>query len=120
MIDSDLAMLLATGFGRPTPAWLYVVRSGLAPGTPVDDFERWYDEVHLPRILALPGFQWASRYRAVGQGTHFVTVYAIDGPEVLQSPEYRALPGWEHWRDSLVDWTRGLYQLHDDLGHHYR
>jgi hypothetical protein len=121
--EFDLAGLLAAGFGRATPSWLYLVRSGVKPGTPVEEFERWYDEVHLPRILAVPGFLWASRYRGggtEGREPHFVAIYAVDGPEALESSEYRALPGLEHWRDSVIDWTRGLYRLQDDLGHRDR
>lgn len=108
--------LLEVGFAEPPAPWVYVVRVGLAPGTPVEDFRRWYDDTHLPRILAVPGFHWASRYENPGDSPHFLTMYAIDGPEVLESEEYLTLPGWEHWRASLIDWTRSLYRLSDDLG----
>lgn len=95
---------------------MYVVRLGLAPGTPLDEFRRWYDEVHLPRILRVPGFAWASRYETGGPDPHFITTYAIDGPDVLESAEYRSLPGFEHWRPAITDWFRAVYRLHEDLG----
>jgi hypothetical protein len=116
----DLAALLCAGFAQPPPAWLYVVRAGLVPGTAVPEFQRWYDEVHLPRILAVPGFRWASRYLATDDSSSFITIYSVDGPEVFESEAYASLPGWEHWRASLVHWTRGLYRLEDDLGHRGR
>jgi hypothetical protein len=117
---ADMATLLTAGYAQPTPAWLYVVRAGLVPGTPTAEFHRWYDEIHLPRILSVPGFNWASRYLASGESSFFVTIYSVDGPEVFESEAYASLPGWEHWRGSLVNWTRGLYRLDNNLGHRGR
>jgi Domain of unknown function (DUF4286) len=28
------------------------------------EFNRWYDEIHLPDVVALPGFKSATRFRA--------------------------------------------------------
>ena len=41
---------------------LYAVRTSAHPGREAD-FERWYDEVHLPEVLAIPGFVGARRFR---------------------------------------------------------
>lgn len=105
---------------RPNPRWAYTVRFGIAAPSPtrLAEFETWYEDVHLPRLLAVPGVHSATRYtlRADATGAHHLTVYEIDGPEVLASAPYLALPGWEHWRPLVVDWHRAIYQLHDDLG----
>ena len=109
---------LSLGFSQAPPEWTYIVRIRLLPAAAVDDFRTWYDEHHLPRILALPGFHWASRYESAGR--HFITMYAVDGPAVFESKEYLSLPGWEHWRPFITDWTRSLYRLSDNLGHRGR
>ena len=41
---------------------IYAVRTSPHPGREAD-FERWYDQVHLPEVLAIPGFVGARRFR---------------------------------------------------------
>lgn len=102
----------------PNPAWMYTTRWGIADASRLGDFEVWYEEVHLPRLLAVPGFFSATRYvlHSDQTGAHFMTTYAISGPEALESPEYVSLPGWEHWRSLVIDWHRAVFRLHEDLG----
>lgn len=55
-----------------------------------DEFHAWYEDVHVPSRLAVPGFHRATRYRAVeGEPAH-LAVYELD-LEALRSPEYEAL-----------------------------
>jgi hypothetical protein len=42
------------------------------------DFHRWYDEVHLPQILAVDGFVSARRLQSL-DGESFLAVYEVDG-----------------------------------------
>ncbi len=46
----------------------------------VDDFNRWYDEDHIPEVLGVAGFVSARRYRAL-DGESYVTVYDADDVE---------------------------------------
>jgi hypothetical protein len=43
----------------------------------LDAFNRWYDETHIPEMVALPGIASAQRYRAL-DGESYVTVYEAD------------------------------------------
>jgi len=53
------------------------------------EFNRWYDEVHLPEVLSVPGFVGATRYRIDDvqmpwepPGTHrYLAIYEIDADE---------------------------------------
>ena len=54
-----------------------------------DEFNAWYDETHVPEVLALPGFVSAKRYRLVpgpGVGTPpanpYLVVYELEGVDV--------------------------------------
>ena len=38
------------------------------PAEKEDEFNRWYDEEHLPERMAIPGFLGGARYRAVKGG----------------------------------------------------
>ncbi|MTD15168.1 hypothetical protein GIS00_14590 [Nakamurella sp. YIM 132087] len=64
-----------------------LVQTSPAAGTSVDDFNAWYDDVHLPEILAsVSGILGVQRYRLVGDGPpRFLAVYSLDRPaaEVL-------------------------------------
>lgn len=55
------------------------------------DFLRWYDTDHIPRRLALPGFEAATRYRAVEGEPKFLAVYELSDMGVLETPEYEAI-----------------------------
>ena len=81
------------------------------PGT-VDEaeFHDWYDHEHGPARLTVPGFRGAYRYRALDdQKPPWLALYELDSPDVIDSPEYKALagrpatgtspsgPGWPPW-----------------------
>ena len=74
------------------------------PGT-VDEaeFNDWYDHEHGPARLAVPGFGGARRYRALDdQKPAWLALYELDGPEVIESPDYKALAGQASARDKAV------------------
>lgn len=51
------------------------------PSSPdrADEFNRWYDEVHIPQVLQLDGFVSACRYAPVGDGGPYITQYELSG-----------------------------------------
>src|ERR1700733_7565219 len=82
-----------------------------AAGT-VDEaaFHDWYDHEHGPARLAVPGFGGARRYRALDdQRPTWLALYELDGPGVVDSPEYKALAGRASARDKAV--SAGLATL---------
>ena len=61
------------------------------PAGDEEAFHAWYDE-HAPARLTVPGVLSARRYRAVGaDGPRYMACYDLEGPETLQSAEYRRL-----------------------------
>ena len=78
------------------------------------DWNRWYDEVHLPEALACPGVLRGARYLAVGDASltdHgerasdgarvYTTVYELESPEALETPEFQAMRGWYQFTDRI-------------------
>ena len=67
-----------------------------ATSDPVLDaaFNEWYDDEHVPELLALPGFLAARRYALVPwelaspDGWPYLTSYELADAAALQSPEY--------------------------------
>lgn len=55
-------------------------------------YERWHAGHHVPQRLTVPGLLGAIRFRLLGQGSpEYLTLYRLRDPDVLESPEYRAL-----------------------------
>ena len=57
---------------------VYVVRTRPLAGQE-DEYHRWYDEVHVPEILQVPGFVSARRFEADGE---FLAVYELEGDDL--------------------------------------
>jgi len=102
---------------EPKGRFLYVVRSEFS-GDPEQQTEwnRWYDDIDLPEMLALEGIRSATRYRELGARDRYLTMYEIEGPSIFETPEYKAMAGWREWAPFIVESRRLIYQLHDDLG----
>jgi hypothetical protein len=47
------------------------------------EFNRWYDEEHIGRLLGVPGFLSAGRYVAVKGGPKYLAMYELEEPNVL-------------------------------------
>jgi antibiotic biosynthesis monooxygenase (ABM) superfamily enzyme len=84
------------------PEHLLIVAAAIDPGVEAE-WNRWYDEVHLPEIVACPGFRSGQRYVAEDRsGAHrYVAIYELDGPDALQSAEFRARRGWGPFGDKV-------------------
>lgn len=83
------------------------------------DWNRWYNEVHLPDALACPGVLSGKRYVSVGEvratdrGTAapaprklYTTVYELAGPEAVETKEFRAMRGWYQFAPHVRSETR--------------
>jgi len=70
------------------------------------EWNKWYDDVHLPEALACPGVIRGTRYLAArdasltDHGAHstdaarvYAAVYEPEGPEAMQTPEFQAMRG---------------------------
>ena len=78
-----------------------------------EEFNRWYDEEHIPERLAIPGILDAARYVAVRGGPKYLACYEIAGPET------RISDAWQDKLNNPTEWTRrisgdviGTYYVH--------
>ena len=80
-----------------------------------EDFNRWYDEEHVPERKAIPGFLTARRYKSVEGGPKYLAIYEMDNPEVLDSEAYRYVSeeGRSEWTERVVgrakNYVRNVY-----------
>jgi hypothetical protein len=94
---------------------LYVVRCNFTDPERAAGWHEFYNEKHAQSLLGVPGFRSLTRFQAVGLDTsvEHMAMWEVDGPQVFESPEYRARSGgqWpEEWRPYVTDWTRSLFQ----------
>ena len=52
------------------------------------EFNRWYDEEHISRLLEVPGFLSAGRYMALKGGPKYLAMYELEDHNVLSSAAY--------------------------------
>src|SRR5271155_3585437 len=52
------------------------------------EFNRWYDEEHISRLLEVPGFLSAGRYTAIRGGPKYLAMYELEDHNVLRSAAY--------------------------------
>jgi hypothetical protein len=71
------------------------IQSGMA-----DEYARWMDEEHLPRLAQVPGVLSARRFVATESTHEYVAVYHLAGPEVSSSAA---------WREAIeTPWTHSI------------
>jgi GrpB-like predicted nucleotidyltransferase (UPF0157 family) len=92
---------------------LLIVRTDVSPEME-EEFNRWYDEEHIPRLLRVPGVLWAKRGVNAGKGQKYIAVYEHESAEVQKTAAYRdALEtDWTHKiRPHLRNFERETYEL---------
>ncbi|SRR5579875_349828 len=80
------------------PKGIMIVESAPASSDREDDFNKWYDETHLPQILAISGASVGRRFRRIGEGRYpYIAIFEIeaDDLEMTLSALGRALQSGE-------------------------
>ena len=67
-----------------------------------DEFNRWYNEEHIPERLSIPGVLNAARYAAVEGGPKYLACYELAEPETWNSD------AWQHWLTNPTEWSQRI------------
>ena len=73
---------------------------GDVPADREEDFNRWYNEEHIPDQTSVPGFLNAARYEAVQGGPKHLACYELESPDVMESDAQKRLI------ENASEWTR--------------
>ena len=65
------------------------------PADKEDDFNRGYNEEHIPELLSVPGVLNAARYEAVKSGPKHLACYELENPAVVDSDAFKNRPETE-------------------------
>ena len=79
-----------------------------------EEFNRWYDEEHIPALLNVPGVITARRGINAGHGRKYVAIYEHENLNVQHTQAYHAAIETE-WtkriRPYLRDLQRSIYKV---------
>jgi hypothetical protein len=96
------------------PRGLLLFMTDIDPASEAD-FNRWYEEEHLPERMAIPGFIRARRFRAIEGAPKYLALYDLESSEVLQTEPYLRIVGankspWTKRMESkFIDGRRNVY-----------
>lgn len=67
------------------------------------DFDSWYSNVHVPEIVACPGWLNSRRYHRLNPDDTFLAIYQLeDAVRPFGTPEYEAAVGWGGFEPQLL------------------
>jgi nicotinamidase-related amidase len=101
---------VATGRAMCAPAggsYVYAVDAEISEDE--DAFDDWYSNVHVPEVMACPGFLSAKRWRSADGSPRFLAVYELEGPWALETPELAAVRGWKDF-EPFVTARTGVFR----------
>jgi len=85
-------------------------------------YQAWYDDVHIPLRMTMPGFLGAQRYVTVVGAQRYFVLYELQSPAAVESQEYLDLRAWEQSQPadsfeapatSRPGFERGIYDQFD-------
>jgi len=85
--------------------YLHIVRVDVDPAHE-DAFNRWYDNVHIPDLLACPGWLSARRFMALGGGPKYAAVYEIAGLWVYDTEQFHKVGGFREFEPYVRNFVR--------------
>ncbi len=93
--------------------WLYIVHTDI-PDHIVDEYNEWYDQEHLPRLVTVPGVVRARRYAATAGNPRYLTAYELTDKGAFESPaglKARKTPWTEKMRSLFHNTRRSMCRL---------
>ena len=95
---------------------IYMVECALGQEQTDDTWNRWYADMKPPeRLLSVPGFRSAQRFRGIAdRRQHYLALYDVGSAEVMASPAYRRIGGGNFltdvWKPLIQMWQRNLFE----------
>lgn len=69
----------------PAPAGALLLNAMNVAPEAEDDFNKWYNDEHIPALAAVPGVLCARRFRATDSSLKYVALYHMVSPDVVLS-----------------------------------
>ncbi len=79
---------------------ILLVMMDIAPEADEAEFNRWYNEEHVPERLGIPGFISGRRFRAVEGSPRYMALFELESPAAVQSDIYHHMVN-----QAATEWT---------------
>src|SRR5215467_5175634 len=90
--------------------FLYIVRCKFTEPAREQAWNAWYSGPKMEQMLAQPYFLTCQRFRlAAGTGRDYLTLWTVETPQALATPQYTAQWGFAEWAPYIADWSRDLF-----------
>lgn len=84
------------GSPRWAASWINAITVDIEPPH-AEEFSDWYSKVHVPEILACPGWLAGRRFECVDGEPRFLAIYDLADPVTpFTSPQWRDAVGWDN------------------------
>ena len=67
-----------------------------------EEYNRWYNEEHIPERLSIPGVLNAARYEAVLGGPRYLACYELESADTWHSD------AWQKWLKEPTEWSKRM------------
>ena len=67
-----------------------------------EEYNRWYNEEHIPERLSIPGVLNAARYEAVQGGPKYLACYELESANTWYSD------AWQKWLNDPTEWSKRM------------
>jgi len=72
-----------------------------------DQWNEWYNTIHVPEVMACPGFLSARRLLSLDKST-YIAIYELESEAAINTDEFRAVSGWGVFSESVRS-ESGIY-----------
>ena len=89
---------------------LMEVRVNIAPEVE-NEFNEWYNDAHVPEILAVPGFISGRRFQRIsGDEIKYMALYELKSLDALRSEAYKQARGWDRFEPYILSQSWNVYR----------
>lgn len=102
--------------GELRTPWVYLVHTDIGDDL-LAEYNAWYGEEHLPRLVKVPGILRARRFTAMRGAPLYLTAYDLTDRDAFESPEglvARKTPWTERMRAQFTNTRRIMCRLIDE------
>ncbi|MGX4677326.1 DUF4286 family protein [SAR92 clade bacterium H246] len=75
-----------------------------------DEWNAWYNEIHVPEVMACPAFISARRLVSVDSGRkQYIAIYELESEQAVRSAEFNSIRGWGRFAEYVTSESK-LYK----------
>lgn len=99
--------------------YLQIVQTAPVAGAEVE-FNHWYDQVHVPQVLSMPGFLTGQRFRLLGDDTapepRYLAVYEIESDDIPATLRTIRDTAPSRTKSPAIDVNLSVVRMYESLG----